>query len=123
MPNVAWKGTNLPVVRETKKDIPGLKFIEREIPNGQGTGTQKVLLPQSDPYPVRFCNSCQLQTTCPEFRQGSDCAYRLPVSVRTMEQLQSWTTLVLEWQEFPMAHIGEGFAGGNVRFSIFGRIR
>jgi hypothetical protein len=47
---------------------------------------------------VRQCNSCYLASKCPGFREDADCAYRMPVEIRTKDQLQAALRSILEMQ-------------------------
>ena len=47
---------------------------------------------------VRQCNSCYLSARCPAFKEHSDCAYQLPIEIRTKDQLQAALRAVLEMQ-------------------------
>jgi len=46
----------------------------------------------------RLCNSCYLASRCPAFKEDSDCAYKLPVEIRTKDQLQATLRAMLEMQ-------------------------
>lgn len=46
----------------------------------------------------RQCNSCYLASRCPAFKENADCAYRLPIEIRTKDQLQAMLRAMLEMQ-------------------------
>ena len=47
---------------------------------------------------LRNCNSCYLASRCPGFREHAECAYKIPVEIRTKEQLRATLTAMLEMQ-------------------------
>lgn len=47
---------------------------------------------------VRQCNSCYLASRCPAFKENTDCAYKMPVEIRTKDQLQGTLRAMLEMQ-------------------------
>lgn len=47
---------------------------------------------------VRNCDSCYLASRCPAFKEHSECAYKIPVEIRTKEQLRATLTAILEMQ-------------------------
>lgn len=58
--------------------------------------TVSVIRYQGDP--LRQCDSCYLASRCPAFKEHSECGYRLPVEIRTKDQLQSALRALLEMQ-------------------------
>lgn len=46
----------------------------------------------------RQCNSCYLAARCPAFKENADCAYKLPIEIRTKDQLQAMLRAMLEMQ-------------------------
>jgi hypothetical protein len=61
-----------------------------------------------DPEPVRLirstgdvlrnCDSCYLAPRCPMFKEHAECAYKLPVELRTKDQLQAVIRAMIEMQ-------------------------
>lgn len=47
---------------------------------------------------IRQCDSCYLASRCPAFQEHSECGYKLPVEVRTKDQLQAMMTALIEMQ-------------------------
>jgi hypothetical protein len=47
---------------------------------------------------VRNCDSCYLASRCPQFKEHADCAYKLPVELKTKEQLSAALQAMLEMQ-------------------------
>lgn len=48
--------------------------------------------------PMRQCNSCYLSSRCPQFKENSDCAFSLPIEIRTKDQLQAAMRALIEMQ-------------------------
>jgi hypothetical protein len=46
----------------------------------------------------RQCNSCFLASKCPAFEPGADCAYDIPVQVKTKEQMRALLEALVEMQ-------------------------
>lgn len=47
---------------------------------------------------MRICDSCFLATKCPMFEEGSTCAYDIPITVRTKEQMTAAMDSMVEMQ-------------------------
>jgi len=47
---------------------------------------------------LRHCNNCYLAPKCPAFKENAECAYKLPIEIRTKEQLQGALRALLEMQ-------------------------
>jgi hypothetical protein len=47
---------------------------------------------------IRQCDTCYLAPRCPSFKEHVECAYRIPVEIRTKQQLQAVLTAMLEMQ-------------------------
>ena len=47
---------------------------------------------------IRSCNSCYLASRCPAFQEHSECAYKIPVEIKTKDQLRAVLTAMLEMQ-------------------------
>lgn len=47
---------------------------------------------------LRQCNSCYLSARCPAFRENAECGFKLPVEIKTKDQLQSALRAMLEMQ-------------------------
>lgn len=48
--------------------------------------------------PLRQCNHCYLASRCPQFQENSECAFSLPIEIRTKDQLQSALRALVEMQ-------------------------
>ena len=47
---------------------------------------------------LRQCNYCYLSSRCPAFKENSDCGFKLPVEIKTKDQLQAAMRALLEMQ-------------------------
>lgn len=47
---------------------------------------------------LRQCDSCYLSTRCPAFKEHSECAFNMPVEIRTKDQLQAALRAMVEMQ-------------------------
>lgn len=63
-----------------------------------GTGGRVASTIQYVDSGVRNCDSCYLAPKCPVFEEHANCAYRLPVELRTKDQLRSALRAMLEMQ-------------------------
>lgn len=48
--------------------------------------------------PLRQCNNCYLSSRCPSFKENSECAFSLPIEIRTKDQLQAALRALIEMQ-------------------------
>lgn len=48
--------------------------------------------------PLRQCDNCYLASRCPAFREHSECGFKLPVEIRTKEQLNAVLQAMIEMQ-------------------------
>lgn len=48
--------------------------------------------------PLRQCNHCSLAPRCPSFQENSECAFSLPIEIRTKDQLNAAMRSLLEMQ-------------------------
>lgn len=48
--------------------------------------------------PLRQCDTCYLSSRCPAFQEHMECAYKLPIEIRTKDQLQSALRALIEMQ-------------------------
>lgn len=63
---------------------------------------------------LRQCNTCVLSANCPAFKPDADCAFSLPVEVRTKEQLRALlnATIEIQGQRVAFAKFAEDLNGG-----------
>lgn len=66
-----------------------------EVVDRQGDEVSIIRLASST---LRNCDSCYLAPRCPSFKEHSECAYKIPVELRTKEQLRSALSALLEMQ-------------------------
>jgi len=82
---------NLPVFGYQMKNIVDTdedgKDVLRQVAVTQSTGTS-----------LRQCNTCFVAANCPAFKPDNECAFNLPVEVKTPEQLKGLLTSVVEMQ-------------------------
>ena len=82
---------NLPVFGYKMKSIVDVddegNDVIREVPVAQSTGVS-----------LRQCNTCFVASNCPAFKPDNECAFNLPVEVKTQEQLKGLLTSVIEMQ-------------------------
>lgn len=63
---------------------------------------------------LRQCNTCFVQSNCPAFKPNNTCAFNLPVSVQTKDQLRALLTAIIEMQgsRVAFARFAEELNGG-----------
>jgi hypothetical protein len=59
---------------------------------------EKVNVIRYNANPLRQCDSCYLSNRCPSFKEHSECAFNLPIEIRTKDQLQAAMRALLEMQ-------------------------
>lgn len=73
---------------------------------------------------LRQCNSCFVRDNCPAFKEDNECAFNLPVEVKTKDQLKSLLTAIVEMQGQRVAfmryteELNGGYADPNVSQEI-----
>ncbi len=69
---------------------------------------------------VRQCDSCYLAPRCPEFKQHADCAYDLPIEVKTKAQLRAVMNAMITMQAGRVffAKLGEDLEGTGMDPSL-----
>lgn len=107
------KGTNVdipPVQKrhETDRVLLPVMGIEHLLSMGTQTHSEQGELIEIDPQetaviryqsnPLRQCNSCYLASRCPAFQENSECGFRLPVEIRTKDQLTAVLQAMIEMQ-------------------------
>lgn len=75
-----------PLQRSEMAVLPVLGFSEDELPEAAPDRT------------CRVCNNCYVAANCPAFRADSECAYQLPLELRTREQLLTFLHGLIELQ-------------------------
>ena len=75
---------------------------------------------QSTQTSLRNCNTCYVASNCPAFKPDSLCAFKLPVEVKTKEQLKGLLNAIIEMQGQRVAfmrfaeEMNGGYADPNV---------
>lgn len=99
---------------EGKKLLPviGMRAIPRQDADGntvQGAPEMHTRRPSA-----RKCDTCYIRAACPEFQAGADCAFDIPVEIKTREQLVAMLTGMLEiqTQRALFARFAEELEGG-----------
>lgn len=81
---------------------------------------KEVPVVQSNMSSLRQCNTCFVASNCPAFKPDNECAFNLPVEVKTKEQLKSLMTTIIEMQGQRVAfmrfaeEMNGGYADPNV---------
>ena len=82
---------NLPVFGYQMKSIVDSdeegNDVLRQVPVAHSMGTS-----------LRQCNTCFVASNCPAFKPDNECAFNLPVEIKTQEQLKGLLTAVVEMQ-------------------------
>ena len=79
---------------------------------------------QSQATSLRVCNTCFVATNCPAFKPDSVCAFKLPIEVKTKDQLKSLINAIIEMQGQRVAfmrfaeEMSGGYADPNVSQEI-----
>jgi hypothetical protein len=76
---------------QDRRTLPTMALQE-----GNEDGTDTGLLVRSSKKTNRMCDTCYLQAQCPAMQPQSECAYDLPLEIKTKEQLISALQAVLE---------------------------
>jgi hypothetical protein len=112
-PNVASGGTSITIRgsekrHEDDKVLLPVMGIEQYTPQlvkdlaGEGEseeiGVEKVPVIQYQSSLFRQCNSCYLSARCPAFKENAECGFKLPVEIKTKDQLQGAMRALLEMQ-------------------------
>ena len=85
---------------------------------------QELPVVQSQATSLRVCNTCFVAANCPAFKPDSVCAFKLPVEVKTKEQLKSLINAIIEMQGQRVAfmrfaeEMNGGYADPNVSQEI-----
>ena len=79
--------TNLPVFGYTQKQVVDVDGVIRDVTMVDSTSSS-----------LRQCNTCFIASNCPAFKPNNPCAFKLPIEVKTTEQLRSLLNAVIEMQ-------------------------
>ena len=81
---------------------------------------REVPIVQSNMSSLRQCNTCFVASNCPAFKPDNECAFNLPVEVKSKEQLKALLTAIIEMQGQRVAfmrfaeEMNGGYADPNV---------
>lgn len=98
-PDAVEHPSYLPAARsEPKKPFPGLGSFMEKVQKPQVGGPSEVPVVAFGDSNLRRCDSCVLAGKCPAYTPGSECAYHMPIRIRTREQLVGSMLALLELQ-------------------------
>lgn len=102
------------VKRDQKIAFPALRFGTQQVVNPQDGDPSTVVVPGFGESNLRRCNSCYLSAKCVAFTEDAECAYHMPIEIRTKEQLLASLTSLLEMQfaRIAFSRAGEEADGG-----------
>lgn len=97
----------LPVLGVTSKSI-----IDQDAQGREFLRDAPIL--SSSSVSLRQCDSCFVSSNCPAFKPGSQCAFNLPVEIKTKEQLKALLNAIIEMQgaRVAFARFAEELNGG-----------
>lgn len=108
-----------PVARPERIHLPVFGFEESvsrtPVVTPEGEPTEAVqLLARSRSQSLRRCDNCFVSGSCPAFEPGNECAFDLPLEVRSKEQLSALLTGIIEMQaqRVAFARFAEELEGG-----------
>lgn len=81
--------------------------------NGNDVITEAPVL-RSSGVSLRQCNTCFVAANCPAFKPNNECAFSLPVELKSKEQLKAFITAIIEMQghRVAFARFSEEMNGG-----------
>jgi hypothetical protein len=112
-PKPVSKGSGITIAplekrHENERLLLPVMGIENIVSMGTQTGSDQdeyiEIDPQETPViryqssPLRQCDSCYLAARCPAFREHSECGYKLPVEIRSKDQLTAMLQAMIEMQ-------------------------
>ena len=80
--------------------LPTLNLTTTTVSEQSDTGPvlRDITVPSLGNSTLRQCNTCYVAAQCPAFTQDSECAFHLPIEVRTREQLRGLLQAIIEMQ-------------------------
>lgn len=113
---------------EEMQILPGFGFESRTVREKNAEGalvSREVDVAISTGVSLRQCNTCFVAANCPAFQPDHSCAFKLPIEVKTKEQLTGVLTAILEMQAARVAFMnyaeqtrGGGYADPNLSLEI-----
>jgi hypothetical protein len=86
---------------EEMQNLPVFGFKTKTIVETDENGKdilRDVPVVQTQQTSLRQCNTCFVASNCPAFKPDNQCAFNLPVEVKTKDQLKSLLTAIIEMQ-------------------------
>lgn len=104
-------------------DIPLLSTTWKTTEHEDGSTTSTPMFGVRDES-MRMCDTCFLKGKCPAFTPGASCAYKIPVEVKTAEQLRALQEGLIEMQaqRVTFAAMTEQIEGGYPDPNLSGEI-
>lgn len=84
-----------------RRPLPGFGYDSKMIVTEDSDGNEvlkQAPIIKSEMASLRQCNTCFVAANCPAFKPDNDCAFNLPVEVKTKEQLKALLNAVIEMQ-------------------------
>lgn len=95
--DVAPMGNRAIAVREDRVVLPLLSTATETIYNPDGTEVERPVM-RSPGVNLLQCDTCHINDVCPKMRPGAECAYEIPVEIRTTTQLAALQDTLIELQ-------------------------
>lgn len=98
---VTRNAPNLPTKREERQMLPTMGFTVAKSNEFNEDGEQvqvERLVAKNGNVTLRQCDTCFVAATCPAFQPGAECAFELPVEIKTKDQLDALLSTILEMQ-------------------------
>lgn len=94
---------NPPATREIRETVPlpvmGLGKVVERYTDDEGVGqTRDIPLLEIRSASQRICDTCFLKDKCPAFKPNANCAYNIPVEIKTKEQQRALQDSLIEMQ-------------------------
>jgi hypothetical protein len=98
---VVRNSAQVPAKRTERQVLPGITFeiktsTEFDV-DGKQVQVERRLMRKSDVV-MRACDTCHIAATCPGFMPAAECAYDIPVEIKTKEQVLAVNYAMLEMQ-------------------------
>lgn len=113
-PSEKRKSSPTPVrIREANKVFPTMGIATLTERAADGTETTSDLVKVSS-VTLRACNNCFLSAKCPAFEPDASCAFKMPVEIKTKDQLMAVQNSLIEMQtqRVMFARAAEELEGG-----------
>lgn len=102
--------------REGTKLLPGMGLAMKPVTDAITGEESELRVVVSESTPLRRCDNCFLASSCPEYKPGAECAYSIPVEIRSRDQIQGVLQAVLEiqTQRVLLARFAEEISGQDM---------